>query len=282
MQKLPIVLAVCAAAATPLTALAVPINVGLELALLTDVSSSVSNFGSPSEYQLQLQGYANAFRDSSVISLIEGFGGNASGGGIAVSYVEWSGPTEQAMQVNWFHIYDAASSNAFADAILGTTRRFFDGTAPGNALNFITPLFGTETGGTDNGFFSTKQVIDVSGDGRQNSGLDTIVQRDAALAAGIDTINGLAILGSDPDLLTWYQEHIQSANGFTMSANGFNAFGDAILAKILHEIDPGPGPGPGPGPNPDPTTGVPEPSSLALLAIGFGGLGWSARARRKS
>src|SRR4051794_19231929 len=59
------------------------VPVGLELSLLVDVSGSVDN----SEYNLQKQGYVNAFSDPGLVSAILA----STGGSIAVNFVQWSG-----------------------------------------------------------------------------------------------------------------------------------------------------------------------------------------------
>ena len=237
----------------PLSASAIP--VGLELALLTDVSGSVDN----TEYLLQRNGYVAAFQDPTIQANIA-----TITGGIAVTYIEWSGANEQSTQVNWYHIFDATSANSFAALLAGTSRAFGGQTAPGSAITFATPLFGTETGGTDNGFESNRQVIDVSGDGAQNDGVSTSGARNAALTAGVDAINGLPILG-EVGLLAWYQNNIQGGtNSFTIPAANFADFETAVKTKIGREI----------------INTVPEPTSLALFGIGLAGL--TAARRRQS
>ena len=224
------------------------IVVDAELALLIDVSGSVDS----AEFNLQRQGYVAAFQDSAIQASI------ASGHSLAVTVIYWSGSSEQQTAVGWTLVNSAATANAFATAIAGTSRPFSGSTAPGNALNFVTPLFGT------NNFTSARQIIDVSGDGAQNDGASTSAARNAALAAGIDQINGLPILG-EAGLLAFYQNNIQGgADSFTLAANSFNDFDSAVKAKIGREI----------------VGAIPEPSTYAMMGLGLGVMGFLARRRR--
>jgi hypothetical protein len=246
LKTLVAALAIAGAVATPVTASAANTSVGLELLLLTDVSGSVST----SEYNLQKTGYVNAFQSAAVQNAIA-----ATPGGIAVYYGEWSGTNQQAQKVGWTQITNAAEATAFANALAATTRSYSGSTAPGSALNWATPLFAS------NLFDSARQVIDVSGDGAENVGSDTSDARDAALAAGVDAINGLPILG-EAGLLAWYQNNIQGGTGsFTLPAADFQSFQAAIEHKLAREI----------------RNDVPEPISAALVGIGLLGLGLSRR-----
>jgi len=233
------------------TASAVPVS--LELALLIDVSGSVDD----TEYALQKTGYVNAFNDPSIQAAIASLTG-----GIAVTYIEWSGAAQQAQLVGWTHLTDATSSSAFATAIAGTARAFSGLTAPGSAINYATPLFGA------NAFTGGRWVIDVSGDGPENDGANTATARDAFLAAGgaagvIASINGLAIGGIG--LFNWYVANIQGGpNSFTVQAADFAAFDAAVRTKIGRELI------------------VPEPTTLALVCLAAAAAGGAAAARRRS
>lgn len=205
--------------------------VDLELQLLADVSGSVDG----SEYALQLAGYEASFRDAGVISAIE----SGTAGAIAVQYIEWSESTEQSVLVDWTLITDSITANAFADSLAAVTRAFDFLTAPGSAISFGASLF------AGNGFDGTRQVIDVSGDGLENSGIDTSDARDAALSSGVDTINGITI-GDVSGLGDWYVDNvIGGADAFHIHADNFEDFTTGITNKLVREITGTPVPAPG-------------------------------------
>lgn len=256
MKKIAAALLVAGASLAPMAANAA--SVGLELLLLVDVSGSVSG----TEYALQKTGYVNAFNSAAVQNAIFG----SQGGSIAVSYAEWSGTGQISRLVNWTKISTIGEANAFAAAINATSRAFLGGsTGIQSAMDDSKSWFGTETGGSANGFESLRQVMDVSGDGARNVGLTGTTGRDAALGVGVDTINGIYIAG-EAGLADYYNNFVKGGTGgFVEAANDFNDFSAAIERKLIREI----------------THETPEPLSAALVGIGLFGLGLSRRRQKQ-
>jgi len=198
-------------------------DVDLELVLAVDASSSVS----AAEFELQIQGLAQAFRDSRVLQAIR-----ASGElGLAVSLVQWSGDRKQVLAVDWALVADPEAAAAFAERLAEVPRFVIGGgTAIGDALRFA---LGQLDG---NDFRGRRRVIDVSGDGRANQGAQPATLRDQAVDLGI-TINGLAILNEDAAVADYYRAQvIGGAGAFVMTANDYDSYASAILTKLLREI----------------------------------------------
>jgi hypothetical protein len=190
----------------------------LELSLVTDISGSVDQ----AEYNLQMGGYAQAFRNSLLHSAI------AAGqrGQIAVNLVFFD--TTASEGIGWTLLANASDANAFANLLDNIARPSSGGTNPASGINLATSsIFG-------NNIESTRQVIDVSGDGEGN-GLPDQVARDAALAAGVDAINGLPI--GDQELADYYAANIVGGSGaFVTPADNFEDFEASILEKLTREI----------------------------------------------
>ena len=154
-------------------------TVDLELVLAVDVSYSMDL----DEQRLQRDGYVDAFRDPLIIKAIE----SGQYGRIAVTYIEWAGWDVQQIVVPWTVIDGAEAAERLAkrlsEAPISRHRR----TSVTGALTFSDRQFGTA------GFVSQRRVIDVSGDGPNNSGPPIVPVRDALVAKGI-VINGLPVI----------------------------------------------------------------------------------------
>src|SRR5229473_2307300 len=112
------VLAILVAACTGGLALA-QTSVDLQLVLAVDASGSVNQY----LFDLQKQGYAEAFRNPRVLKAIR----SGIAGAIAVTVVQWTGPDLQMQVIDWTLVKDERSANAFAAAMEDTPRQLFSG-----------------------------------------------------------------------------------------------------------------------------------------------------------
>ncbi|MGE0658247.1 MAG: DUF1194 domain-containing protein [Reyranellaceae bacterium] len=218
--------AVVTIAAMPAQAL----DVDLELVLAIDISRSVDD----EEAQLQRDGYMQALTDPRIIDAIRA----GPLGRIAVTYIEWAGAGYQQTIVDWAVIDGPDSAKSFALKIGDAPRVAEMWTSISGALVYSAAKF------DDNGFEGKRLVIDVSGDGRNNSGPDAATIRDAVVARGI-TINGLPIMseranfGRPPerDLDIYYEQNVIGGPGaFIVPALDFPDFARAVRTKLIKEI----------------------------------------------
>lgn len=198
-------------------------SVDLQLVLAIDVSSSV-NYG---EFDLQMRGYVAAFRSPAVKAAIE----SGHFGRIRVALMQWAGAGQQQLSLDWQDIGSAAEAEAFADKVEYVARAYdFGGTAITPALQFAQSLFARDT------VTATRQVIDLSGDGRVSVGSSPQAQRNKIVAAGI-TINGLPILNEEPELDLYFSESVIGGQGaFIEAATDYSDFARAIETKLAREI----------------------------------------------
>ena len=217
---LSIPLVVALAFAGPAAASAQPVDLALVMAV--DVSESVD----ADEYILQHEGIARAFDDPTLAAAI------AAGqrGAIDVAVLEWSDRDKQIVTVGWTRIGDPASAAAFAKKVRASRRSSNGLTAIGDALLAARGLLDGAPDPAD------RRLIDLSGDGIANIGPPVPEVRDALVAAGI-TINGLAILASEPWLESYYDEYVIGGPGaFLLRAEDFSSFATAMHNKLLSEI----------------------------------------------
>lgn len=211
-------------------------GVDVLLVLAVDVSLSIST----SRFELERRGYAEAFGDRRVLQAIA----EGKRGRIAVALFDWAGPGEQQIAVDWMIIASADDAATFATRLAGASRPFYGRTAIGSAIGFGSMLIDSSP------YRAERTVIDISGDGTSNSGRAIAEARDAAVALGT-TVNGIVILTdptgmpgylrehtNPPDgLAAYYRETVIGGEGaFVMTAQSFEAFGRALIAKLVREI----------------------------------------------
>ena len=200
--------------------------------LAVDVSRSIDD----DEFQLQRRGYAEAFQNPAVITAIRG----TPHGQVAVAFMEWAGADFQRVVIPWTVISDAESGQLFAEQLLREPRSFYGWTSISGAIDFSVRMFETAP------FQPQRRVIDVSGDGVNNSGRPSAAARDAALQRGI-SINGLVIMNDNPNpgyggafqpaLDQFYRDNVIGGPGaFVVAVDDFESFAYAILNKLIREI----------------------------------------------
>jgi hypothetical protein len=204
-------------------------EVDLALVLAVDVSRSMD----PEEQELQRQGFVEAFRSPLVHNAIRA----GMLGRIIVTYMEWSGDTQQTVVVPWTIIDGPEGGSEFADRLAH---------APINRI-WRTSISGAIEAGSrlldGAGVEPVRRVIDISGDGPNSSGPTPTLARDAAVARGT-TINGLPIMlkrptgyGDMEHLDLYYRDCVIGGPGaFMMPVRERHQFADAIKTKIIREI----------------------------------------------
>jgi len=192
-------------------------TVDLALVLAVDVSESVD----AEEYELQHEGIARAFETAPLVEAIRG----GKNGAIDVLVLEWSDRDKQVVTVDWTRVSDAASAAGFAARVRATPRSSNGLTAIGDAL------LAAETA-----FQRLPDQADLSGDGIANIGPPPQTVRDRLVAQGI-TINGLAILKTEPWLDSYYDQYVVGGPGaFLMEVEDFPTFIAAMQQKLLAEV----------------------------------------------
>lgn len=229
MRYLPTLLAVLAVSGH--TQAQQRIEVDLELVLAVDISYSVDE----DEAVRQREGYVAALAHPDVISAIEG----GPLGRIAVTYVEWADARFQRAAADWTVIASEEDALAFAAEVAAAPLERGHYTAIGAAIADSVRRI------EENDYDGFRRLIDISGDGPQNQGLDLTEARAMADAAGI-IINGLPVITENPgrwvrpvevNLDVYFDENVITGPGaFVLPARTVEEFRTAILRKMTLEI----------------------------------------------
>jgi len=212
-------------------------RVDIALVLALDESGSVN----PHRWNVQRQGYANAFRDKRVVNAI-------LEKSTAITLVQWSGARSQWQTIPW-RVLDSKNRIEDVAARLQTLARmsFFGDTAIGSVISFAIALF------EESGFTARRQIIDISGDGIHYVSLtdaylpiELSVARARAIEKGI-TINGLPIKVPRAELSSFNLYIDEYYRNFVIGGphafietvsdgNDVEAFTRALVKKIVREL----------------------------------------------
>lgn len=207
---------------------AIPVDV--ELVLAVDVSYSMD----PDEQALQRQGYVTALTSKEFMQALR----EGANGKIAITYIEWASENDQKIVMPWRLIEGPESADSVAAEISSAPYRRASRTSIAGGLRFARALFDRS------GYRGLRRVIDVSGDGANNSGPLIVPMRDAVVASGI-TINGLPIMLKRPyhgtmdiEHLDWYYEDcvVGGPGAFVVPIRERSQFIEVTREKLVLEI----------------------------------------------
>ncbi len=228
MARLLLITFIALAGAIP--AHAADVEVDAELVLAVDVSRSMSEH----ELEIQRRGYAEALTSDAVIRAIRG----GLLGRVALRYVEWSNVNQQRVIVDWTMIDSAQHARDVALKLTAQFNNALRRTSISDAIDSSARSFKT------NGFTSNRQIIDISGDGPNNSGRPVLLARDAAVKRGI-VINGLPLMTREgmgiqfqlDDLDEYYRHCVVGGPGsFVIPVNEWQEFPTAVRRKLVLEL----------------------------------------------
>lgn len=201
--------------------------VDAEIVLAVDVSSSMD----AQEHAIQRNGYAAAIRHPEFIHAAMA----GPHGSIAITYVEWAGYRDQALVAPWTIIGSAAAAHEFALTLeTQPIHKFALGTSISAAISMGAASIEA------NAIIGTKRVIDISGDGPNNSGDTVEAVRDEIVARGI-VINGLPVMIRPstiyPEMDLYYLDCVVGGAGaFVLPVFSAAEFPAAIRRKLILEM----------------------------------------------
>jgi Protein of unknown function (DUF1194) len=230
-----------------------------ELVLLVDVSQSGLN---KNEFSALMGSYASSFTSSQVLNSIQ----SGTYGRIAVSLMLYGDSSVQQVGIPWMSIGSAAEAAQFATLANNLVKPNSSGfPSVGSAITAATGSFGTETGGSSNGFESSLQIIDVAAAVVPNTagGAADLAARNGAMDSGVDLINTIALGNKAAAIETYYSNNVigsglpgvvATATSSPLDGTLAITIGNSVTASVGNSL-----------------TAVPEPSSFvgALFGTGF-------------
>jgi Protein of unknown function (DUF1194) len=207
-----------------------PPAVDVELVLAADVSFSMGK----DKLAIRREGYAQAIVSKEFLEALK----TGPNGKLAITYVEWAASDYQKVIVPWRVIDGPEAAAAVAAEIMKGPAVLQSRTSISAAISFAMSLF------DQNPYRGSRRVIDISGDGPNNSGEHVEAARDAALAKGI-TINGLPMMLGEPsrtdvdidNLEIYYEDCVTGGPGsFVMTVKDREKLKEAIRTMLVSEV----------------------------------------------
>ncbi|MES2475539.1 MAG: DUF1194 domain-containing protein [Verrucomicrobiota bacterium] len=233
------------------------IAVDSELVLLVDIVQPEMTNGMFNQLK---NSYASTFTSSQFLNAIQ----SGVTGRIAVSVIFYGGAATQVTAVPWMSIANLSDAQSFVSLLQSANRPNTNAYSnPATALTAATSSFGTETGGSSNGFESAAQIINVTSSGIPSNSMAAATSASSAnaLASGVDLINAVAYGSYANSINSFYAANVIGSTlpGVTatssIAANN-GALPTSISAALTSSAQNGAAAS---------ITAVPEPSSLMSL-----------------
>lgn len=240
-----------------------PVSVDTELLLLVDVAGGGLKKG---DFDNLMEGYASALTSSEVVDSI------ASGkvGKIAVSLSFFGSRPGESVGIPWMAIGSASEAQLFASRLRALSEPKNGSFNYEDALSQSLLSFGTETGGgSDNGFQSALQIVEVVGATQPKGDVDGVTA--LALSQGVDMIGATVLVGKQASRLeSFYENNVigGGVGGFraTVATSPIDgALTEVLKGRLTHSVGT--------------VSAIPEPSSAVLLISSVGVLLLCSRRR---
>ncbi|MDB5570581.1 MAG: hypothetical protein JWN93_1764 [Hyphomicrobiales bacterium] len=212
------------------------LDVDVELVLAVDISYSMD----PDEQRLQREGYIQALVSPQFLNALK----SGPYGRIAVAYLQWASQMDQDVLLPWTVIDGPESAQRVAERLTEAPYRRAQRTSISGAIDSSMKLF------EGNGMNGLRRVIDVSGDGTNNSGRPVALAREEAVNQGV-IINGLPLLvrpsswgfNDIANLDEYYEDCVIGGVGaFSIPIRDRTQFIEATRTKLVQEIAMAPPP----------------------------------------
>ena len=205
------------------------------LVLSIDASGSIDD----REFDLQMRGYADAFRSDEVHLALR------MAGIVDVAVVVWGDPQLSAQILPFRRIGTGADAHRLAAELRSIGREVGGNTGLARGIQIALDLL------ADPAVCAERLIVDVSGDGREkhvrgrNADISLPAMRARAESMGV-TVNALAIATDDRDIADYFERNVTVGHdAFVQHAATMDDFAAAIIEKLRRELLAGVVPGDG-------------------------------------
>ena len=238
------------------------VNVDSELVLLVDATQAGLT---TNQFNRLMDGYTSVFSGTQILDSIQA----GAYGKIAVSLMFFGNSNSFDVGIPWMEISNSTQALQFANLLQTVNRPTYTGASNvAAALTSAAFTFGTETGGTANGFESEVQTLEIlaSRVPTASAAAATTAASNVVLAAGVDMINSVAVGGQASAIDAFYTANVigstipgappssstSTLNATTLAGNLNTAINNTVQTGATTSM----------------VTAVPEPDTSLALAAG--------------